>query len=186
MQITQFQISADKTQIDVTITDAATVSALRLWKDFDYQDFSLAIDLSGKLTASATENIVITLADLNETSFDGVYYLQAEDPDEVSIDITADLTRYKECILEKVIIANLGNRCLVENNIEMMNAQAILRSLAYAIELNFVNEIVKLLSMLQVYCSDECKSCGGYSNIDDYEIRVFNDPNVVIDGGDIV
>lgn len=186
MQITQFEISADKTQIDVTIIDAATVSALRLWKDFDYQDFSLAVDLSAKLTGSATENIVISLADIGEVSFDGVYYLQAEDPDEVSIDITAELTRYKECILEKVVAHNLGNQCLVDNNVDVMNAHSALFSLSYAIELNFVNEVVKQLSILQVYCSDECKSCGGYTNIDDYEIRVFNDPDVVIDGGDIV
>lgn len=186
MQITQFEISADKTQMDVTIIDAATVSALRLWKDFDYQDFSLAQDLSAKLTGSATESITITLADIGEISFDGVYYLQAEDPDEVSIDVTAELTRYKECILDKIITANLGNKCLTENNTDTLNAHSTLFSLAYAIELNFVNEIIKLLSMLQVYCSDECKSCGGYTNIDDYEIRVFNDPNIVIDGGDIV
>lgn len=186
MQITQFEISADKTQIDITITDAATVSALRLWKDFDYQDFEAAVDLSGKLTASATENIVVTLADINAPSFDGVYFLQAEDPDEVSVDVTAELTRYKECILERVVTTNLGNRCLAENNVETMNAHSILRSLAYAIELSFVDEILKLLSALQVYCSDECKSCGGYSNIDDYEYRVFNDPDYVIDGGDIV
>jgi hypothetical protein len=186
MQITQFEISADKTQMDITITDAATVSVLRMWKDFDYQDFSLAIDLSGKLTASVTEVLTVTPGELGETSFDGVYFLQAEDPDEISTDVTAELTRYKECIMEKVVTNNLGNICLVENNTDTLNAHFTLFSLAYAIELNFVNEIVKLLSMLQVYCSDECKSCGGYSNIDDYEIRVFNDPDVVIDGGDIV
>lgn len=186
MQITQFEISADKTQMDITITDAATVSVLRLWKNFDYQDFDLAIDLSGKLTGAATENLVVTLADINAVSFDGVYFLQAEDPDEVSVDVTAELTRYKECILEKVVTRNLGNPCLAENNIDTLNAHTSLFSLGYAIELNFVNEIIKNLSILQVYCSDECKSCGGYTNIDDYEIRVFNDPNVVIDGGDIV
>jgi hypothetical protein len=186
MQITQFEISADKTQMDITITDAAAVSVLRLWKDFDYQDFSLAKDLSAKLTGSATESIAITLDDIGEVVFDGVYYLQAEDTDEVSIDVTAELTRYKECILDKIITANLGNKCLTENNTDILNAHSTLFSLAYAIELNFVNETIKLLSMLQIYCSDECKSCGGYNNIDDYSIRVFNDPDIVIGGGDIV
>jgi hypothetical protein len=186
MKITQFEISADKTQMDITITDAATVSVLRLWKDFDYQDFESAKDLSGKLTGAATENITVTLSDLNYTSFDGVYFLQAEDPDEISVDVTAELTRYKECILEKVVSANLRNRCLVEYNKEAMNAHSALFSLSYAIEMNFINEIIQLLSMLQVFCSDACKSCGGYTNIEDYEIRVFNDPDVVIDGGDIV
>ncbi|MGK2864893.1 MAG: hypothetical protein ACSLE0_23375 [Chitinophagaceae bacterium] len=186
MQITQFEISADKTQMDITITDAATISALRLWKDFDYQDYDESIDLSGKLTASATEVIVVTLADISETSFDGVYFLQAEDPDEVSIDVTAELTVYKECILERVISANLGNKCLVEYNVETINAQSILKSLAYAIELKFIDEILKLLAMIQVYCSNECKSCGGYSNLTDYSYRVFNDPDYTIDSGDIV
>lgn len=186
MNITQFEISADKTQMDITITDAAAVSVLRLWKNFDYQDFNKAIDLSGKLTGVATENIVVTLSDINETSFDGIYFLQAEDISSISLDVTADLTRYKECILEKIIHNSLGNICLTKNNTDTINAHTALFSLSYAVELNFVNEILKLLSMLQIYCSNECRSCGGYKNIEDYEVKVLNDPDIILDGGDIV
>jgi len=186
MQITNFTINAAKTEIDVTITDAATITLLRLWKNFDYKDFSLAIDLSAKLTASATEVLTITLADIGETCFDGVFYLQADDPDEISIDVTADLTRFKECILEKTIIANLSNRCLVEYNKEQINAHSILTELSYAVTLKFIDEIVVLLDAINIYCSDECKSCGGYENLDDYEYRVLNDPNFIIDGGAII
>lgn len=172
--------------MDVTITDAATITLLRLWKNFDYKDFSLAIDLSAKLTGSATEVLTITLADIGEVAFDGVYYLQADDPDEISIDVTADLTRFKECIVERVVDKNLGNKCLVEINKETINAHSILVNLAYAIELSFVDEIVVLLDAINIYCSDECKSCGGYNNLEDYEYRVFNDPNFIIDGGNII
>jgi hypothetical protein len=186
MQITNFTINTDKTEIDVTITDAATITELRLWKNFDYKDFSLAVDLSGKLTASATETLTITLADIGETCFDGVYYLQADDPDEISIKVTADLTRFKECIIPKIINANLGKPCLVQNNIEVINAHAILVNLAYAVELQFIDEIIELLDAINVYCSDECKSCGGYKDLADYEYRVFNDPNFIIDGGNII
>jgi hypothetical protein len=75
---------------------------------------------------------------------------------------------------------------LIEYNVDTINAQAVLKVLAYAIELGYVDDIVKLLSMMDVYCSDECDDCGGYTDINDYETRVLNDPSVTLGGGDIV
>lgn len=168
MIITLFEISADKTTLDVTISEASNVSVLRLWKDTNFKDYNLAIDLSSKLTGSATEQIQITLADLGETYFDGIYFLEAEDNSGTSLKITADLTKYEECILEKVILANLNSDCLTYNNVSVINAHSILNSLKYSISLNFVNEILKLNSMIKVYCSEDCKTCGNYKNSDNF------------------
>ena len=74
MQITLFKITDDKTQIDLTITDAASVTTLYVWTASTYKDYTLAIDLSSKLTASATENITIIPTDLSITEFDGLYF----------------------------------------------------------------------------------------------------------------
>ena len=84
MQITSFEISANRTQMNVIITDAASITSLKFWTEVTYKDYSLAIDLTSKLTASATENITITLSDIGLSYFDGVYFLEAEDTDEIS------------------------------------------------------------------------------------------------------
>jgi len=164
MKITSLTISTDRTQLNLTITDATNVSALKLWTDSTYKDYSLAIDLSAKLTGSATENIVITLADLSLSYFDGVYFVEAEDPDEVSIGIVGDLTRYKECILNKVIVLQNCNDCLKEVDVDLLNAHTLLQSLEIAIENGFIDEIITIINALDVFCSNTCKSCGEYQN----------------------
>lgn len=164
MKITSLAISADRTQMNLTITDAATVSGLKLWTDLNYKDYSLAIDLSAKLTGATTENITITLADLAISYFDGIYYVEAEDPDEIAIEVTADLTRYKECILNKVIINAQCNSCLkvIDGSIE--NAHILLSSLTVAVNEGFIDEILLLVEALNKFCSNGCKSCGEYQN----------------------
>tara|TARA_R110000851_G_scaffold308129_1_gene466919 strand:+ start:94 stop:654 length:561 start_codon:yes stop_codon:yes gene_type:complete len=186
MQISNFSISSDGTEMKCNISDAASVTGLRLWKNFDYKDFNLAIDLSYKLTGATSETITISLFDIGETQFDGVYYIEAEDPDEVSLDVTADLTRFKECVLEKIIQSNLGKPCLVENNVEVINAHMALVNLAYAVELQFIDEILNLLKVVNIFCSNECKACGNYKNINDYTSRVYNDPDFIIDQNNII
>lgn len=167
MKITSFQISTDRTVINLTITDAATVTSLLFWTDVTYRNYSEAIDLSSKLTGAVTENIVITLADLSLSYFDGVYFIEAEDPDELSSAITADLTRYKECILGKVLNSINCEDCLDTISNSALNAQVLLYSLETAIENSFIDEISLILTTLKKYCSDTCKSCGEYKNIVD-------------------
>ena len=164
MKITDLTISTDRTQINLTITDAATISGLKLWTDLTYKDYDLAIDLSAKLTGVATENITITLADLSLSYFDGVYYVEAEDPDEYSIGTVADLTRYKECILTKVIVNAQCESCLKVINNEIINSHILLRSLEIAVNDGLIDEIILTIEALNKFCSDTCKTCGEYNN----------------------
>jgi len=153
MKITSFQISTDRTVINLTITDAATVTSLLFWTDVTYRNYS--------------EAIVITLADLSLSYFDGVYFIEAEDPDELNSAITADLTRYKECILDKVLSSINCEDCLDTISNSALNAQVLLYSLETAIQNSFIDEISLILTTLKKYCSDSCKSCGEYKNIVD-------------------
>src|SRR5210317_2221026 len=121
MEITSFSVSQDRTTLNLVISDAATITTLKLWTAETYKDYSLAIDLSAKLTASATENISITPADLGEPYFDGVYFIQAEDPDEVSEAITADTTRYKECVLNELLEMGVCDECLKTTSVKLLN-----------------------------------------------------------------
>lgn len=165
MNITTFSISQDRTQINLVIEDAATLTDLKLWTDITYKDYSLAIDLSSKLTASVVEIITISLSDLSITYFDGIYFIEAEDPDEIANAITADLTRYKECILDKMLESIECGDCLKATNNNVLNAQTLLYSLETAIENSFIDEISLILIALKKYCSNDCKSCGEYKNI---------------------
>lgn len=170
MQITLFKISDDKTKIDLTITDAASVSTLFVWTASTYKDYSLAIDLSSKLTASATENIEITPTELGVAEFDGLYFIEATDPDEVSIEIEVETVKYKECILERVVELSLCDDCLKEQSSSLVNAHMLLTSLEDSVELNFPNESINLINALDKYCSNACKTCGGYSNEIDNQV----------------
>lgn len=165
MKISSLTISTDRTQINLTITDAATVSSLRLWTDITYKDYSLAIDLSSKLTGGVTENIVITLTDLSLQYFDGIYFIEAEDPDEMSIQVVADLTRYKECILTKVLQVAQCNDCLKVLNSSIINSQVLLYSLEVAVSEGFIDDIILTVEALNKFCSDNCKTCGEFNNV---------------------
>lgn len=175
MQITQFDISADRTQIDLVITDAATISALRFWTDDTYKDYSQAIDLSSKLTASATENITITLSDVGLSYFDGVYFIDAEDPDELSSAITADLTRYKECILTKLKQLSICDECLQKSLDGKLAPHLLLTGLEKAVELGYINQILSFVKQLDKYCSSDCLTCGESTNITDTNYYATND-----------
>jgi len=147
-------VSQDRTTLNLVISDAATITTLKLWTAETYKDYSLAIDLSAKLTASATENISITPADLGEPYFDGVYFIQAEDPDEVSEAITADTTRYKECVLNELLEMGVCDECLKTTSVKLLNAQTMLRGLEDAVSLGFTDEIISIIIALDKYCSD--------------------------------
>jgi hypothetical protein len=170
MQITVFKISDDKSQIDLTITDAATITTLDIWTASTYKDYSLAIDLSAKLTAAATENIVITPADLSIAEFDGLYFVEVIDPDEVSIDIEVETAKYKECIMEKAIELGICDDCLKSESTALNNAQTLLQSLLYSVELNFPNEAINTINALDKFCSNACKTCGGFTNTTDNQV----------------
>lgn len=187
MQITSFTINDDKTELDLTITDAASVQSLRLWTDSTYKNFAKAIDLSGKLTASATENITITLADIDAEYFDGIYFIEAEDLDEVSIEYTSELTKYDECIVNRVKYISTCDECLAEKDTDLLNAYALLVGLQKALNLRFIDQILYFKNVLDKYCTSDCATCGKYSNVETNTSEdILGSATLVIklDGGD--
>lgn len=167
MTITEFKISSDKVRLELTITDAASVSTLRLWTDKTYKDFTKAIDLSAKLTGSATEYISISLAEISQPYFDGIYFIEAEDDDELSLDYAYSLDRYKECILNRILYLSSCNDCLFEKDLDLLNAHSFYLGLEKALELRFIDEILYLVNALNEYCTNDCTTCGKFSNVED-------------------
>lgn len=165
MEITSFNLSANKANLELEIIDAVDVSILRLWTDKTYKNFAEVIDLSAKLTGSYTETITITLSDVSEAYFDGLYFIEAKDTDETSSAITSELARFKECLMDKVLEFQTCDDCLTQENYSLLNAQASLQNLEYSIELKFPTESITLKKVLDAYCSNACRSCGDYSNV---------------------
>ena len=166
MQITQFSINSARTQINLVITDAAAITSLTLFTEDTYKDYSTAVDLSSLLTGAATENIAISLGAISESYFDGIYIIEAQDPDEVRYALTSDLTRYKECILNKLVELSLCSNCLKKESASLINAQGLLNGLEDAVEQGFIEEATNIIKALDKYCSNDCVSCGKYNNAD--------------------
>lgn len=181
MQITQFNI--DNNTLILTITDASEAFLLRLWNDKTYKDFSKAIDLTSKLTGSNTEIITISLTDIRESNIDGIYFIEVESPEEISVAYTYNFLKYKECILDK-IIANIECKdCLDYFDQDTINSHSLLIATEYAIELGYIEIALNNIKALNKYCSNTCKSCGSFSNIIDNTLFSLNDPKI-IDLGD--
>lgn len=185
MQITYFKLSTDKTKIDLTITDAADVVSLSVWTDKTYKEFSKLIDLSGKLTGAATENIEIFPSDLGLSFFDGIYFIEAEDDTEASLEFTYELSKYKECILTKAINATTCKESLEKSNTTLLNIYTLYKSLEYSIDLRFINEMLLIIDSLNKYCIDPCTTCSGNTeSINDYENSNPDTIEIIVDGGD--
>lgn len=184
MQITTFTIASDKTKMNLTITDAASVISLRLWTNKTYKDFTKLIDLSSKLTSSTIENIEITPADLGVSYFDGIYYIEAEDPDETSIEYTQELSKYKECILLRSLKLTTCTDCLNEKDTILLNLSTLYKSLIFALERRMINQMQLFISTLDKFCPGKCSTCGGnIKDISDYENSNPDTINIIIDGG---
>jgi hypothetical protein len=184
MQITSFKISSDKSKMNLTIIDAVDVVSLRLWDHTTYKEFSDLIDLSDKLTGSSTENIEITPSDLGVNHFDGIYFIEAEDTTETSLEFTFELTKYKECATVKAVKVDPDDNCGSSSNKSFMNVVALYNSLELALEIRHINKILTLIETLDKYCTNKCQTCGDpVDDISSYENSNPDTITIIIDGG---
>lgn len=165
MNITSFKVSEDKSTLLLSITDAATVSSLYLWDKETFKVQEYKVDLSAKLTGTANQDIIITPGDIGVSYFDGVYFVEAIDGSATSCKIAAELTKYKECILDKVLESKDCESCLEITYPEVLNSQTLLYTLEKAVELNLIQEVLTLIFTLDKFCSNDCKGCGEFKNI---------------------
>ena len=167
MTISSFNISIDKTQLDLVMTDAADARVLRLWTDKTYKDFTVAIDLSSKLTGASIEYIEIALADIGIPYFDGIYFIEVEDANEIAQAMAWELTRYEECIVNRLGYLSVCNDCLVGEDDDLKNAFLFLEGLKTALENNLIDDIIWLNEVINKYCTNDCATCGKFSSLDD-------------------
>lgn len=186
MKIDSVKIAPDSLSIILTLSDAANVTSLYSWTNETYKDYTKLVDLSAKLTGSTLQSITVTLAELNESYFDGVYFFEAQDDNEISIDYVSVLTKYRECIIDRLIAMKGCEDCLKEKDISIINAHSLLSSLEKALELRFIDEILVIIKMLDKYCSSKCNTCGNYNSIQtENNNENFNPSETVLDGGSL-
>lgn len=164
MKITSFKVSNDKSSLLLEIDDATTATNLFLWDKEHYNIDEHKIDLSTKLDGTASQSIVITLADLSISEFDGVYFIDLIDPNDKVCGIVGELTRYKECILDKLLSYQGYDSCLEINYPEVLNSFNLLYTIEKAIELNLAQETLTIIFSLDKFCSNDCKGCGEYKS----------------------
>lgn len=184
MNISKFNLSDDGQFLDIEIQDSSEDVSLFLFTEDTYKNYDLATDLSDLvvgftvidgITFNGLDQIQLYPADLGIQYFDGIYYLEATDVDNISLASLAILTKYEECILDKVLAINTCDDCLKEQSIPLLNAQATLEGIKIALNQGFIQESVNLINNLKKYCSNSCKTCGEYDNVIDNTYLSYND-----------
>lgn len=165
MNITSFKVATDKSSLILDLNDAGTVTNLYLWTKETYKVEEFKIDLSSKLNGQFSQIINILPEDIGITNFDGVYFIDVVSITDTACAIAAELTRYKECILNKVLAYADCFSCLQVEQPEVLNAQTVLYTIEKAIELNLIQEVLTLVFFLDKVCSNDCNGCGEYKNI---------------------
>lgn len=174
MTIENFGPNADGSAIILTLSDAVNADTLKIWNDSTYKDYGVAIDLSNKLTGDASQTITISTDDLSENFLKGAYFVQVEDNNTLAEAITGYTVSYEECILNKLINIGLCDDCLTKESLSLINAQALLTGLNYAIKQGFIEEAKNIRIALDKFCSNTCKTCGKYSHIKNNDYYDYN------------
>lgn len=165
MKITQFTPNQYNTELILKVEDAELATHLIIWVNDDFTDYSKSIDISSLLNGSSSQTINITFSDLSVNKLDGIYLIRLEAPGELTQALTGVYTRYKECILNKLSEIKLCDDCLDNISSSLITSQTLLTGLQFAVEQGFIEEAISIKKSLDKYCSNECKTCGNYTNI---------------------
>lgn len=170
--------------MDVTTTVGNIFTSLLFWTSDTYDNPADAIDLSS-LFAQTSENEVFTIpaSAVGLTKFSGLFFLKfgtdevVEDTDccpdtNTRIAIVANFTKYHECILDKLLNAEIDECGLLTQDCEECQdcpdcyksapiVHLYLNNLYTAIQYGFYEEAIDLIKSLDTLCST-CQSCPDY------------------------
>ncbi len=174
MTITSFKVSEDKSTLILNLSDASAATNIYIWSDKTYKYENKKVDVSSKLTGAATQSLTISLADMELDYFDGVYFVEVISPTKVCTKVAAELSRYKECIIDKIKKQEGCIPCGDTIDKSLINSHVMLTSLEIAIEQGFIQEILTTVKALNKVCSNSCNNCGKYKNIVSNNYFTFN------------
>lgn len=172
--IKKFQISSDTNTINVELEagENETITKVLLWDNNTFQDYSKAIDLTFKLSQTSNiEEFTIETKDVSKSSFTGIYFIEVTTSDQECencglIGIAANLIKYNECLLDKVLkysVCASGN-CNDKLENAILSIDTLLETLSICIASGYYSEATDLLKTLDLLCNncDSCKSLTTY------------------------
>lgn len=177
-------VTGENIEVDVTTSVGNIFTSLSFWTSDTYDNPADAIDLSS-LFAQTSENEVFTIpaSAVGLSKFSGLFFLKfetdetVEDTDccadtNIRIALVANFTKYHECILDKLLNAEIDECGLITQDcIECQDcpdcyasapiAHLYLSNLYTAIQQGFYEEAIELIGHLDRLCST-CQSCPDY------------------------
>jgi len=172
--IKKFQINSEANLINVELEASVgeTVTKVLLWDNRTFQNYNKAVDLTSKLSQTSNiEEFTIDLKDVGQSSFTGIYFMEVSTSDQECEDcgligIAANLIKYNECLLDKVLkysVCVTGNcNDKLENNI--LSIDTLLETVTICITSGYYSEAIDILKTLDKLCGtcDSCKTLTTY------------------------
>lgn len=161
MDIEKFELSTNKTYIDVELSSSDIIEDIYLL-DKDHRSKGVAFNLAKKIENGET-SFTISLSDLNISKFSGIYVLDIYTNDGGTYkELLLETSAYEGCLLERVLALHICDDCIKKNDTSLVNAFNLLTSLKIAVNLGAYNEAFVLSNGLDKYCKTECRECGNY------------------------
>ncbi|MDB4285899.1 hypothetical protein N9933_01195 [bacterium] len=179
--ILALNIAADTISVDITTSATNTFLTAVLYNKNTFEDPLLAIDLSAKLVGTGiNESFNITASDAGVSQFNGIYYLVVTTSeivvpqDNCTIDTNkgvgyvANLTVYKECVLNKTLSMCIDDCKIVVGNCtectyDPLLVDTLIEGVYYALEEGYLHEANTTLCLLDEICNI-CDTCPSYGN----------------------
>lgn len=175
--------------IDVETIDPNQISSILLWEMNSYKDYTLALDISYKLSNVSHEVIMVTAEELGIDSFTDLWFMEVTDnsvPDDCDCDdcstpsqaITYNLLSYYMCSLNeflKVKTQDCTNCSINLNKGLIVSINLLIDATVMSVELGFYSDAIDNINKLKKLCSIDnscvncetvaCTTCGGFKQM---------------------
>ena len=180
MKINILQISEDSENIEISVEtrDGDTIQSIVLWNDETFKDYSKAINLDSYLKKTNNKEVfIVPLCELNITTLGKIFFIEVVSTDlteiescnecasNITLGVTADLSPYKEFILDLILNLHYDKNC--EKSVgqvnKIINLEMILTSICTSIQFGFYNEAISLIKDIIKLTTSQlgCDSCSG-------------------------
>ena len=182
--VNKFQISADRKQIDVDVSAAATftITGAKAWTEATYGVAASAVNITAKLTGTGPNYTFSLLpADLSVSSFDGIYFVEFTTNEPVTIAVpiqtvvavACSFTQFFYCINDMLCNINLDCQDCNYSLNNVLMADLFLEGLKNALMIGRFTDAVNNLASLRKLCKINCDTCCG-PNTTSYGFGVLN------------
>lgn len=164
--ITQFSISNDLTtmQLDIAVGAGETVTSLKFWNQTTFKDGNQEVDLSTKLVGTGnTETITILPAEVSESSFSGMYFIEIESSDVADNPaVVAAISLRQFYSVVAALLFTINTSCL-NCNTNLQNALVLdlyLEAIKTSLQVGRFRDAITFLSKINIVSTSiDCDTC---------------------------